>query len=60
MPFQVGIDSYLPAAFGKNPSPLEDALRLRFLVQAVSLQWSFCFLSQIKNSGVLAALPGTG
>src|SRR6202451_442411 len=53
VPFQVGIDSYLPAAFGKI-HPRWKTPYVSILVQAIA-SIVILFLSQIKNSGVLAA-----
>ena len=53
MPFQVGIDRYLPAAFGKI-HPRWKTPYISILVQAV-LSAAVLLLSQIKNHGVMAA-----
>jgi amino acid transporter len=53
VPFQVGIDRYLPAAFGKI-HPRWKTPYISILVQAV-LSAAILLLSQIKNHGVMAA-----
>jgi amino acid transporter len=53
VPFQVGIDRYLPAAFGKI-HPRWKTPWVSILVQA-GLSTAILFLSQIKSSGVIAA-----
>jgi len=53
VPFQVGIDRYLPAAFGKI-HPRWKTPWVSILVQAIA-SVVILFLSQIKNRGVVAA-----
>ncbi|HEY1804179.1 MAG TPA: APC family permease [Terracidiphilus sp.] len=53
VPFQVGIDRYLPAAFGKI-HPRWKTPYISILVQAV-LSVAILLLSQIENPGVMAA-----
>jgi amino acid transporter len=53
VPFQVGIDRYLPAAFGKI-HPRWKTPYISILVQAIA-SLVILFLSQIKNRGVVAA-----
>jgi glutamate:GABA antiporter len=53
VPFQVGIDRYLPAAFGKI-HPRWKTPYVSILVQAL-LSAAVLLLSQIKNRGVMAA-----
>jgi amino acid transporter len=53
VPFQVGIDRYLPAAFGKI-HPRWKTPYISILVQAIA-SVVILFLSQIKNRGVVAA-----
>jgi len=53
VPFQVGIDRYLPAAFGKI-HPRWKTPYISILIQAL-LSAAVLLLSQIKNHGVMAA-----
>jgi amino acid transporter len=53
VPFQVGIDRYLPAAFGKI-HPRWKTPYVSILIQAIA-SVIILFLSQIKNRGVVAA-----
>jgi len=53
VPFQVGIDRYLPAAFGKI-HPKWKTPYISILVQAAASA-AILFLSQVKSSGIIAA-----